>query len=129
MNHFLDWIKVGVIEISQEPQDTRSQYFSEEDYKGSKVENINHPNEPVDEDTCPGRSLEGLNPVLDGGVKQREAANVEPDPAHDGKHEDFRNKEQSNFDDNITQSQSSGCLPKPENLGAWVYISKDSKEG
>ena len=33
MAHLLDWMKVRVIEIFQEPQDTRSEYLSEKEYK------------------------------------------------------------------------------------------------
>ena len=70
MDHFLDWVEIWIIEIPEKPQNTRSQDFSEEDDKGSKVEDIDHANEPVDEDTSPGSCLEGPESVLESGIKE-----------------------------------------------------------
>merc|ERR1719391_467883 len=49
MNHLLDWIEIWIVEIPEEPENPRPEDLSEEDDKGSKVENIDHPNQPVDE--------------------------------------------------------------------------------
>ena len=52
MAYLLDWMKVRVIEIFQEPQDTRSEYLSEKQYKWCKVEHVDHTNKPVKKHCC-----------------------------------------------------------------------------
>ena len=52
MAHLLDWMKVRVIEIFQEPQDTGSEYLSEKQYKWRKVEHVDHTNKPVKKHGC-----------------------------------------------------------------------------
>ena len=52
MAHLLDWMKVRIIEILQEPQDTRSEYLSEKQYKWCKVEDVDHTNKPVKKHGC-----------------------------------------------------------------------------
>lgn len=52
MAHLLDWMKVRVIEIFQEPQDTRSEYLSEKQDKWRKVEHVDHTNKPVKKHSC-----------------------------------------------------------------------------
>lgn len=45
-------MKVRIIQISQEPQDTRSEDLSEQENKWSKVEHVHHTNKPVKEHGC-----------------------------------------------------------------------------
>ena len=116
----MNWVEIWVIEISEEPENTRPQNFSEEDDKGSKVKDIHHANKPVNEDTGPWSCLKGLEPVLESGIKQRQTANVQPDPTDDGEGKDLCHQQQSDLDYYIAQPQSSGSFPKPEEAGDGV---------
>ena len=48
-NFLTSWtgLKVRIIEISQEPQDTRSKDLSEQEHKWRKVKHIHHANKPM----------------------------------------------------------------------------------
>ena len=60
VNHLLDRVEVRVVEIPQEPKNPRSENLSQEDDEGGEVEDVHHPDQPVDEDRCPRRGCEGL---------------------------------------------------------------------
>ncbi len=46
--YLLNRVKIRVIEVSQEPQDSRSQHFPEKEDEGCEVEDVNHAHQPVD---------------------------------------------------------------------------------
>ena len=50
MDHLLYRVEVGVVEVAEEPEDAGSEDLSEEDDEGGEVEDVDHADEPVDED-------------------------------------------------------------------------------
>ena len=49
MNHLLDWIEVWIVEIPEKPQNSWPKDLPQENDEGGKVEDIDHPDQPVDE--------------------------------------------------------------------------------
>ena len=60
MNHLLDWVEIWVVEIPQEPEDPWPEDLPQEDDEGSKVEDVDHPYQPVDEHRRPWCCCERL---------------------------------------------------------------------
>ena len=60
VNHLLDRVEVGIVEIPEEPEDPRAKYFPQENDKGGEVEDVDHPYQPVDEHRRPWCCCERL---------------------------------------------------------------------
>ena len=54
----LDWIEVWIVEIPEEPQDARPEDLPQQNDKGGKVEDVDHPVQPVDEHARHRRRVE-----------------------------------------------------------------------
>ena len=68
--YLLHRVKVLVIEVPQEPEDSRSQYLSDQHHKGGQVEDEDHPCQPVEEGYC------ALKCISDEGGVERERGRV-----------------------------------------------------
>ena len=53
MDHLLDGVEIGIVEVPEEPEDARPEDLTEQDDKGGKVEDVHHPDKPVDENAGP----------------------------------------------------------------------------
>lgn len=95
VNHLLNRVKVRIVEVPQEPQNTWSEdlgaqrqhllkrcgaqepparlealpYLSQQQDEGGQVEDVDHAHQPVEEHGGPRRRGQALLPVLQGGVK------------------------------------------------------------
>lgn len=57
-------VEVWIIEVSEEPENTRPQHLPQHEDEGSEVEDIYHPHQPVDEQGCAGSCLEAHLSIL-----------------------------------------------------------------
>ena len=57
---YLNWVEIWIIKISEEPKNAGPKYFSEQNDKGSKVEDVDHPVQPVNEHAGHRCILEGV---------------------------------------------------------------------
>ena len=81
LNHLLDGIELGVVEVSHEPEDTGSKNFAEEENEGREVEDEHDPNEPVKEHRSPGGSVEAQTALTKAGREEGKGADVQPPAA------------------------------------------------
>src|SRR6218665_1099351 len=65
----LNGVGIGVIEVTQEPEDAGAQDLSKQQDKRSKVEDVDHTDQPMDEHGSARCHLEAVLTVLQGGVK------------------------------------------------------------
>ena len=98
LDHLLDRIEVGIVEVAQEPEYARPQDLAQHEHERGEVEDVDHADEPVDEGGRAGRLLERGHALPERGVEQRQRAHVEPRAAHQRKHAYLEDDEQRHLD-------------------------------
>ena len=68
----MDRVEVRIVEIPEEPEDSGSEDFSEQDDERGEVEDVDHADQPVQEDRSHGRGVVAGLAVLS---EQRETKN------------------------------------------------------
>ena len=62
--NLLYWVEIRVVEISEKPQDARSEYLSQQKDERSEVEHIHHSDQPMQEHTGACKKIGGLNHAI-----------------------------------------------------------------
>lgn len=91
LNHLLDRIEVGIVEIAQEPEETGPENLAKQENERGKVEHVDHADEPVEKHGRAGRLLERRETIDESGVEEAQRAYVEPDAAYQREHAYFEN--------------------------------------
>ena len=99
VDHLLDGVEVGVVEVAEEPEDAGAEDLAQEDDEGGEVEDVDHADEPVDEDGGHGRGVVAGLAVLEGCVEEGQRADVQPPAADHGEGHDLDHQQEGHLRD------------------------------